>query len=234
MGVEKDLFEDALLEDEVLRQDFELHKEVFFAVGNPRVDHLEDEIRKAGNRYFKEGKTEKGRLNSFLLIGLAAGLSLLIVIGWFIFAKPAIDYAEAFVPFEAPTLYRGEEVLAVSEEMLLGLSFYEQARYTDAIVYLDIVAAGESKERWMARLLLGVSYFALEEYSLAEFHLERLVRNDSHLLEGPTLWYLGLVKGVMGNEEEALVVFDQLKNLEAGEWSKKAKGLSSPKSRSSI
>ena len=228
-GVEREVFEEALSIDPELKKEYLFQKELFDAIGNPRYDHMETAIRQADQRYFGEQPAQNGGLLKAIPKGWWAAVAASILVGafglwWLLGVSQAPQYADLYEPFDPPTLFRGEAVLEVPEDLLLGLSFYEEGNFAEARKYLEPVVS-ENPDQFLAQLLLGVSWLELEDYPKAEAVLGTLSDTEGHTLQGPALWYLALSQWQLDKPVEAKASLDELISLQEGEWSHKAKTL---------
>ena len=232
VGIDKQLFEEELAHDAQLKADYLLQKELFEAVGNPKIDLMEAAIAAAGGRYTQQQKhaPKRGNRPVWWPYAVAAAVVVLIITGitiiWFSTSQPnPPSFAAYYEPFPAPGTYRGEGALQASDNLLLGLAHYEQAQYAEAIPYLTQEVEQDTTQAAMPRLLLGVSYLQTALWPNAVTALQPLTSDSTHTLYGPALWYHAYAAQQAGSPQQAQRLLQRLARRNDGPWTTKAKAL---------
>jgi len=219
--VEKDLSEhEQILFDKSLDTSPEFKEEVRVMEGlvagvyaNVRTNEFED-IKNAFEKFEEEDKkaetspTKKGKvINLYKTIGIAASLTLILLVSYFVFFQSKVDHQEVYLSFYEP--YPAYNLRSDGENENQGILNYRLNLYEKAIPFLIDALASENNQRY--QLLLANAYMNTGAYDKANNILKSLAMDDrDKIMQQNASWYIGLLYLKTGRIEEAKSEFSKL------------------------
>ena len=205
-------FEQKLLNDKDLRNEFELQKGIQNALSEEDVMELRDDLEQY-EPPAKGGKKNQLRWSDSL--AAAAFITLLIGIGmlWIYHSqitKPDELYASYFEPY--PSIYSQRSVNKDSEQGTLkrkAFLAYEKENWEKAIDHFDkllLLQPEKAEYAFYAAILdlkLNNAYRAIKRF-------QTVLKKEDPLLEDQTIWYIALAYLKEGNVEESEEYLQQI------------------------
>ena len=204
-------FERKLKEDKQLKKEFELHKEINYAIQEDEIIELRDKLEDCSS-----GKSKrKIRLNRTDLLSIAASLTLFLAVGLLmLFHNQLTDpddlYASYFEPY--PSIYSQRSVGGntslgkIKEKAFLT---YEKENWRDSKSYFS-----ELLEKHPGNIeytfYLGVLNLKLDKTNKALEQFQGILQKDDPLFEGQANWYLALSYLKNGDIEESAYYLDRI------------------------
>jgi tetratricopeptide (TPR) repeat protein len=200
-------FEDALESDEELSQEIAslLHTEAGLRAAG--YDSLKAEVQQ-----WEQTFKLKKRGSAYLLLAIAASISLIVVVSIFVLLNNQVSseqlFAKHFGPYEDLILIRGDAGEELPQVLINGMQAYNQQRYDEASVLLDqYVNTHETKDK-LPLLYLGISQMMAGQSQEAEANFNRAM-SDSRLRQ-QSEWYLALLLLKTNRQSDALVLFSKI------------------------
>lgn len=193
-GLALQRFEKLLEEDQQLSRELELVQEMSEALDDHSDYNLFYKlVLEAEKKYFMPKKAR-----FWPPAKVAAAVAFLLVAGagiwWFSIpsSSPEQLFEKHFQAYPAPSNFRGDQLMKLDEDFMMGLVRYEDQEYGQAIVYFEKALERDSAN-YTARFLSGVSYMAQKNFTRAETIFLDMVEDNSHLFQDQCRWYLGLL-----------------------------------------
>ena len=123
-----------------------------------------------------------------------------------------------FQPYEDILTSRSDE--PNTEEMVNGMSFYNQGKYREAEQNFGIIL-NRTPDNHIIMFYSGIANFAIDRNQLAKERFEQVMEN-SKTLEGVAAWYLSLTYLKMKDVEKAKVLLEQIVDKQSTYASKAA------------
>lgn len=209
-GAEKETFESQLQTDNALKQRLESLKVAIASVHQygtaEKVRSVHSEMMQELSSVHKEGKVVPMR--KFVKYSLAVAASVIIIlvgVNIFTSSQPSSDklYNEAFVDYDVSgvrgnenqtdivKLYQNRNYSAVTEKakaqnlaqkdsLLIGLSFLQQSKLTDAINWFKAISV-QSSTKDDAEFYLALAYLKNKNFNEALNLMEQIHSNTNHI-----------------------------------------------------
>jgi hypothetical protein len=186
-------FERKLKEDNELKKEFELHKEINNAIQEDEIIELRDKLEDNGS-----GKTKrKIRLNRSDLLSIAASFTLFIAVGLLMLfhsqlTNPDDLYASYFEPY--PSIYSQRAVggnTSLGQIKEKAFLTYEKENWNDSKSYFsELLEKNPGNIEYT--FYLGVLNLKLDNTNKALEQFQTILQKDDPLFEDQATWYLAL------------------------------------------
>lgn len=247
---ERDAFEKQLAEDEALRAEVMIHKDLYLGVQMAADEELKANISNVHQELSENGflsqalqasslsdtekkETKIRRLSMRNFFAIAATVLLLMTISYFIF-KPDTSAQAIFASHYAKdTIIIVEQLDMLSlqgmairdrdrrDNLKVALELYQDENYNAAAEHLSQHLT-KFPEDDAAQLFYGLSLIELEEFKAAIDQLKTLSETPESEYQYASIWYIGLAY-LQVDVETAKETFVQLAQKESSVYQKRAK-----------
>ncbi len=179
-------FQEKLREDEELRKEVEIHRELNEAFSPSDEKSLRDTLQEISSEVELSEETPRG--GSFRVWPIAASIALLAVAAFFlinIFFSTPSGFDEFYSPYPAKSITRGTSGGPQSEANIQ----YSQGNYAQAAI-LFAEAVDSDPEQTELYIYLGVSYLEVNDYAAAIESLSQIDINEK--FGDDAAWYLAM------------------------------------------
>jgi tetratricopeptide (TPR) repeat protein len=225
---ERAAFEAQMKTDSVLAEEVALHRDVLIGLEahfNNKLKHSLQDIELELRQEEKQKPAPVFRLNSRMIMAIAASFVVLLVAAYLLFNAVAPSNQELFATYYQPypnivsPIQRSEMPVAVNQGML----YYENGQFEVAI---DEFSQQLAKDPANTTLLFyrGVSQLSLENPRAALTDLQQVVQLQDARFTHPAQWYISLAQLKLGNTAEASATLRQVAQSDSG-YSQKAQQL---------
>jgi len=222
-------FEQQLAEDETLKQDVSLTKDVLDALDNVQSEQLlSEKLSALGDKYLTETEptTVNKKSNKNRNIIIIALLIIAAIVSIFIWQKPVEPKAEQifanyYEPYSSNTSTRGDDA---NEDYLKAIEAYDNENYSAAIATLTQRVA-KYPDEITSQLLLGNSYLNVSppQTPKAIVLFKNITERETNIYITTANWYLALAYLQNNQQNEAKAIFEDLSQNASGRYANLAK-----------
>ncbi len=214
---EKMAFEHRLENEQDLKESYNFHKEVHYAIGDQKLHAFKETLAASEQAYFAAEKKSQSTLRIRQYWGAAAAI-LLVVVSSFLYRWSSTSsdeelFQQYFQAYQAPTTFRNVDVISLDKSFIEGLAKYDRGLYEEAVAHFT-VAAERNPDHTIIPFLRGVSQLATGALPAAKADFEQVVADENSLLVEQSKWYLGLLYLRKGDRDGAIQLLEELPNEE--------------------
>ena len=144
-------------------------------------------------------------------MGIAASIALVMGATYFVLFSGQTDpqqlYAQYYKPY--PNIVAPAQ-RSDSNTPNPGLALYEAGNYTEALKVFNQQMAEGNDEAYML-FYAGVAALNTNEESDAIAYFEKVIHQQNETFANPAQWYLGLTHLKLGQNKEAVRIFEEIK-----------------------
>jgi tetratricopeptide (TPR) repeat protein len=207
-------FEEALITDPELQQEFDLYREVEEAIADTEVLDLRAQLDDLHEELIPslQKQQAKAPAKRVLRYAVAASVAVVISLGTYgLFFKKVTNnklVTQFYKPYDV-TLVNRSEVTEVGHLLAEASFLYENNQYREAIsVFRQVLEMEPTSIE--SEFYCGISFFELKEYSQADKALTKVVAHNDNLYIEQADWYLGFCYLMMEEKDKARKQFEKL------------------------